>query len=132
MWTQFMDMHSGGGNKEGYDYIYVELPEREAVVWFYNRFGHNPNRVTCTCCGEDYSISESETLEGLTGYERGCRYDDEKREYVEEVDPIYSKWKQYMTLDEYKQKDNILIVSRDEVNPEELEGEVPEEGYVWV
>jgi len=52
-----MDMHSGGDLKEKWQYIYIEAPEEEAKVIFYNRFGHNPNRVTCTCCGKDYSIS---------------------------------------------------------------------------
>ena len=61
MWTRFMDMHSGGYAKEApYEYIYIEAPQQQAEVIFYNRFGHNPNRVTCTCCGQDYSIGESE------------------------------------------------------------------------
>lgn len=71
-WTQFMDMHSGGGSKEPYEYIYIEAPEEEARVIFYNRFGHNPERVSCTCCGDDYSISSEKSLLRLTGYERNC------------------------------------------------------------
>lgn len=63
MWTEFMDMHSGGGTKEEpYEYIFIEAPREEAIIIFYNRFGHNPERVTCTCCGDDYSITEYETL----------------------------------------------------------------------
>lgn len=72
MWTQFLDMHSGGGQKEKFSHCYIEAPENEAKVIFYNRFGHSPERVSCTCCGEDYSISESETLEQASGYQRGC------------------------------------------------------------
>lgn len=76
MWTQFMDMHSGGGLKESpYSYIYIEAPEEEAKVIFYNRFGHNPERVSCTCCGDDYSISEEESFRALTTYQRSCAYE---------------------------------------------------------
>ena len=45
-WTNFHDMYSGGGLKEKpYTYIYIEAPEVEARTIFYNRFGHNPDRV---------------------------------------------------------------------------------------
>ncbi len=75
MWTHFMDMHSGGSCKEEpYNHIFIEAPEEEAVVIFYNRFDHNPNRISCTCCGQDYSISEYPTLEQATAYERALRY----------------------------------------------------------
>ena len=87
MWTRFRDMHSGGGSKvlrkpdgtftdgdrfshesddEPINYIYIEAPKDEAKLVFYNRFKRNPERVSCTCCGEDYYISESETLEQPT------------------------------------------------------------------
>jgi hypothetical protein len=72
MWTQFMDMHSGGGLKENFQYCYIEAPEEEAKLIFYNRFGHDPERITCTCCGDDYSIMEFETLQEATAYERKC------------------------------------------------------------
>jgi hypothetical protein len=74
MWTRFMDMRSGGSQKENFAHCYIEAPENEAKIIFYNRFGHNPERVTCTCCGDDYSISEYETLEQATAYERNCEY----------------------------------------------------------
>lgn len=75
MWTQFMDMHSGGDIKEPpYNYIYIQASEEEAKVIFYNRFGHNPEDIACDCCGENYSISEGENIEQVTGYERGCEY----------------------------------------------------------
>ena len=63
MWTKFMDTYSGGNKKENWENIYIEAPKEEAKVIFYNRFGHNPDRVTCTCCGPDYSIYEEETLQ---------------------------------------------------------------------
>ncbi len=130
-WTQFMDMHSGGGLKEKYDYIYIEAPENEAEIIFYNRFGHNPNRVSCTCCGNDYSITEGESLERVTAYERGCRYDNEKRDYVEEPDARYS-YKSYMTLEEYKNRASALFIYAKDIKPNERVGDVPTEGYVWM
>ena len=71
MWTRFMDMHSGGDSKEDFGYLYVELPEEKAISYFENKFGHDPFNVTCECCGCDYSVSEYETLEAVTEYERG-------------------------------------------------------------
>ena len=66
MFTLFYDMHSGGGQKESFSKLAVELPENEAVEWFKNKFGHDPFNITCNCCGCDYSVSESETLDELT------------------------------------------------------------------
>lgn len=108
-WTQFMDMHSGGGSKEDQQYIYIEAPGREAVVIFYNRFGHNPHRVTCTCCGSDYSISESATLDEATQYERGKR-----------------------TVQEYMHAEQVLFIRADQITDDERQGDVPDQGYVWV
>ena len=108
MWTEFWDMHSGGSQKEKWHYIYIEVAQEKAEKVFYNRFNHNPNRVSCTCCGEDYSISESKTIEEATEYQRnGC------------------------TVDEFKQREDVLIVFESEIAPEELEGEVPDQGFIW-
>lgn len=74
MWTRFMDMNSGGGQKEEWPYIIIEAPQEEAKQIFYKRFGHNPERVTCTCCGGDYSINEDESLEQITAYDRNCDF----------------------------------------------------------
>ena len=128
MWTQFMDMHSGGRSKEDWEYIYIEAPEDEAKVIFYNRFGHNPERVTCTCCGEDYSITESKTLEQATAYERGCAYGD--KGYIEKPDD--PEWRAYRTLEEYLTDKGILVIRSNEIKDEEREGECPTEGYLWV
>jgi len=122
-------MHSGGGQKEQWSKIYIEAPQAEAVVIFYNRFGHNPNRVTCTCCGEDYTIYEEETLEQLTGFHRGCNYDEEDN-YVEK--PSKDGFHPYKTLEEYMQDEKVLVIPAAEIKPEERTGDVPEQGYVWV
>jgi len=75
MWTHFYDMHSGGGMKEPpYEHIFIEADRDDARSIFYDAFGHSPDRISCTCCGEDYSIYTDETLEELTGYHRGCAY----------------------------------------------------------
>jgi hypothetical protein len=69
MWTRFMDMHSGGGCKLDWEYIYIEAPEEEAIEVFSNKFGRDPEDVTCDCCGPDYCISEYDTLEEATRYD---------------------------------------------------------------
>lgn len=128
MWTHFMDMHSGGGSKEKWQHIYIEADEKQAKVVFYNRFGHNPERVTCACCGDDYSISEYDSLEQATGYQRGCDYQDGN--YVERQDG--GGYRPYQTLDAYLKTDSILVIYATDIKPEELIGEVPHQGYIWV
>lgn len=160
MWTRFMDMHSGGGQKEKFAYIYIEAPQREAEVIFQNRFGHNPNRVTCTCCGEDYSIGDHETLEDATGYDRGCVYEyvtpggvtktrnerhqavmaggDEwkawKGRYVERSSGENLSFNPFMSLVDYLKahEKDVLVIHADEIEPEERIGELRQEGYVWI
>jgi len=159
MWTRFMDMHSGGGQKEKFAYIYIEAPRQEAEVIFQNRFGHNPNRVTCTCCGEDYSISEHETLEEATGYDRGCDYeymtpDGEiksrnerqkavfggnnewktwKGHYVERERKDHLSFNPFTTPSDYlaSHKD-VLIIRTNKIKLEERQGQLKRSGYVWV
>jgi hypothetical protein len=74
MWTQFMDMHSGGGQKLEWSNIYIEAPEDEARAVFYSRFGRDPDNVTCECCGSDYSLSSEETLLQASGFDRNCDF----------------------------------------------------------
>lgn len=154
-WTQFMDMHSGGGQKLDWQYIYIEAPEAEAKIIFQNRFGRSPDRVTCTCCGEDYSASESPTLEEATQYERGCRWVEDERGwkvaraagneragfYIEAGEPIPDGYKaSYLSsyreekaksLDAYIAQPAILVIRAADIKPEERVGEVRSEGYVW-
>lgn len=140
MWTQFWDMHSGGGQKEKWARIYIEAPEEEAKVIFYNRFGHNPERVTCTCCGEDYSIDESETFEEISAYHRHCKWtgkgyveeqDDEMKKYyrLDEWPPEHLKYK---TPDEYEGDPEVLVIHADQITDDERCGSVPQQGYVWM
>ena len=122
IWTRFMDMHSGGGTKQDpYEYIYIQAPENEAVSVFYSRFGHNPNRVTCTCCGEDYSISSGE-LTQITAYDRRCTWDQANRKWNDDGS----------SLEEYFSKSDVLAIPEPEISDEQRRASVPEEGYVWV
>lgn len=70
-WTQFMDMHSGGGTKTDYEYIYIEADtEDEAEELFEEIFDEYPHSVACECCGSNFSVSSYDTLEEATNYER--------------------------------------------------------------
>lgn len=155
-WTLFWDMHSGGGTKvEPYTKIYIEAPKDEAVNIFYNRFGRNPYRVTCTCCGEDYSVDESDTLENASGFHRGCDYayfDTKGREvsqekawtsgvglrrgysegYVERPSSNKYATEKYMSIEEYSNREDVLVIPASEIKDEERQADVPDEGYVWV
>lgn len=134
MWTQFWDMHSGGHQKLKWAMIYIEAPEEEAEVIFQNRFGRNPHRVTCTCCGEDYHVDSEEDLAQSTAYHRGCQFKVDKRmegggKYIEE--PRADGLEKYQTLDEYKKDPNVLFIYAADIKPEERKGELRREGYVW-
>ena len=155
-WTLFWDMHSGGGQKLEWLMIYIEAPEEVAKVIFQNRFGRSPERVTCTCCGEDYSIHESPTLEEASAYQRGLRdirrtdktwsqmtqeervAENKKFLYLEpgqECPENYQIVSDYrnggISLDEYKKQAGVKIIPISEVSPAEMNGELREEGYVW-
>lgn len=133
MWTLFWDMHSGGGKKEPpYDMIYIEAPESEARIIFYNRFGHNPERVTCTCCGEDYSISEAKTFEQVAGYHLGWEYDNKKKKYIDKPSGNSLSFNPYCSVKEYVERDDILVIYEKDIKDNERVGDVPEQGYVWV
>lgn len=159
VWTQFHDMHSGGGLKEPpYGRIYIEASENEARAIFYNRFGHNPDRVSCTCCGEDYSISEYVSLAQASGFERNCRNlvtpQDSSGLYVKPKDASFDEhyyledgeappkgyeidktgWKtgKYETLAEYVKHSDVLVIYAKDIKPSERAAEIPEQGYVWV
>lgn len=131
MWTRFMDMHSGGYQKLDQQYIYIEASRDEAELVFQNRFSRNPHRVTCTCCGSDYGISESEDLAQLTAYDRHCRYDEELEKYVDEPYTRYGSTEPVILLKDYMKRKDVLFVHANDIKPEERKGELHEEGYVW-
>jgi hypothetical protein len=111
MWTEFYDMHSGGGSKERWEMIYIEAPEDEAKVIFYNKFGHSPERITCTCCGNDYAINQSDTIEEATEYHRG---------------------RDKLSVDQYEALDYVLMIRKEDIKDEWRGGQAPSQGYVWV
>lgn len=119
-WIHFWDMHSGGKIKEQpYKHIYIEATSQdEAEAIFYNRFGHNPNRVTCTCCGSDYSVSEYDTLEAATEFQR-TKSDNCTRRIVK-------------SLEAYCDREDVLVIRDADVKDSERQGDVPAQGYVWV
>lgn len=149
MWTLFWDMHSGGGLKDKWEKIYIEAPEEEAKVIFYNRLGHNPERISCTCCGEDYSISSNESFAELTGFHRGCKaieskkrngkWIKDKRTYYEKGAKLLPgrKWStlstmhEYIALKEYTKDKKVLIIKKKDIKAKERVGTVPKQGYVW-
>ena len=123
-WTEFWDMHSGGGRKLDWDFIYIEAPLAEARAIFYSLFGRNPERVTCTCCGEDYALEEYETLEEATAYQRGYYFKDgEELPLIREL---------HYSLDMFVALPSIKIVYANEISDEMRKAFVPSEGYVWV
>ena len=93
VWTKFGDMCSGGKDKEEWQVIYIQAPKKEAKVIFYNRFGHNPENVTCTCCGADYSIREGSIYQ-LTAFL--C-------------------WLSCLTLKKYMEKEDSLFIFSDAI-----------------
>jgi hypothetical protein len=123
-----MDMYSGGECKLGWELIFIEAPIKEAKVIFYNMFNRNPERVTCTCCGEDYSIDAHPSLEQASAFDRGCDYD--KTGWVERPNQKFSMHP-YQTLDEFVKRKDVRIVRADQILPSTRMGDVPPEGYVW-
>lgn len=104
-WTRFFDLASGGGDKEDFELIYIQAPRDEAQLIFYNRFGHNPERVSCTCCGPDYSFRELEPGE-------------------EPTEDMETGW--------ISQRDRALVIPAHMIEPHEREGTIPPSGYVWI
>jgi hypothetical protein len=131
-WTSFWDMNSGGGQKEDVSHIFIQASETEAKAVFFSRFGHNPDRVTCTCCGPDYSVDEKPSLWELTAYERGCGWDKEKRGYSDTIPSKYGEKKPPVLLSAYLlTPDNWRLVPATDIKPHERIVEVPKQGYIW-
>ncbi len=151
--VQFHDMHGGGSLKiKPFGFIYIEADSKEeAKIIFYNRFNRNPEKISCACCGEDYSISISSDLTQATAFERNCRYayfDEKRREvsrdkalvigkglkdgyfskYIEESG-IYGK---HETLNKYLKRKDVLVIYANDIKPEERIGEIRKSGWVYV
>lgn len=108
------------GQKLDWAHIYIEAPQAEAEVIFYNMTGRNPNKITCTCCGEDYSISEYKTLAKATEYQRTG------------ILPLTRQGvTARMTVKDYAALDTVKIVRKREILDAWRQGEVPVQGYVW-
>lgn len=118
MWTRFMDRHSGGRTKEqNWDKIYIELPKAQAELYFYHRFGHSPYRVSCTCCGDDYSVYEYPTLE------EACEYD--RKNFRSK--PI--------RFEEWIKHPEVRVINAEEIGDVtklRLPTRLPRQGHVWV
>jgi len=99
-----MDMHSGGGAKlPPWEHIYLEAPQAEAEEIFRLATGRDPENVTCDCCGEDYSVSEAETLEEVSSFWRG-----ENRTWATTSRPL--------TVEEYGRREDIIYVTAAEID----------------
>ena len=119
-WVHFWDMHSGGDNKIGtYEHIYIQAglkPSATAITAsateiFERLFGRDPDNVTCSCCGNDFSIDEDDNLYQVTGYDRGCTTDSNGK-YVEY--PAKTKYaRKYVSLHDYIQQEDVCIVYSD-------------------
>ena len=154
MWVRFWDMHSGGSRKLSHDLIFIEAPETEAKSVFFSRFGRNPERVTCTCCGPDYSVDKYTTLKQATAFDRGCAYgyivNGERKDedyfyslphsqrknlkgiWFEEPGPKRTFGAHYMTLWAFLRKDKALVIPAKQIQPHERTVRVPKQGFVWV
>lgn len=131
-WTRFMDMHSGGDAKTKFDKWYIEAPLEQAKVIFYNLSGRNPDQVTCTCCGDDYSYSESNSLHQATAYDRGCAYSAKLHRYLNRPAKKSTWPKPYETLEDYLKRPDIKVVYAKDIKPAHRIGTIPQSGYVWV
>jgi hypothetical protein len=125
-----MDMHSGGGCKVGYDYIYIEALEEEAIEIFKNRFGRDPLHTTCDSCGQDYSISEEYiSLQESTVYERRLplfrSLDNKEWRYFEKEEDVpqgwipsefnkFTPWNEVISLEDFL-KEDVLVIYKEEI-----------------
>jgi hypothetical protein len=134
-----MDMHSGGRQKLDWPNIYIETVARngggaidEAKSIFYAKFGRNPYRVTCTCCGEDYSLSCYDDFAQASAWERGCAYDKESKSYLEKPQDKKRSFHKYQTIEEYIASGEAKVIYKDEVDDADRHHSLPTEGFVWM
>ena len=58
-WTEFSDNWSGGCAKEPWDHIFIQAKPSAAYSVFLAVFEHDPQDVSCSCCGPAYSIHQA-------------------------------------------------------------------------
>lgn len=111
--TLFWDMHSGGGTKvHPYDKIYIEAPMEQAIEIFKEKFGRDPSNVTCSCCGEDYSVDEHDSLEEASAYHRGCDW--------KKGGDGYDLSTARTSLQEYLKRPDVLVIRLEELGYKKL------------
>lgn len=111
-WTLFADAYADGKLKfKAFEWIIVEGKEEDALSLFMDITNVDPKKVTCTCCGQHYSIREFDSVFQATAFERGCCYDMTLECYVEEISdfPIIH----YTTVEDFIDRDNVLIIFAD-------------------
>ena len=120
VWTLFWDMHGGGSTKvPPFDKIYIEAIKREATSVFYGRFGFDPNRTSCSCCGPDYSISEYNSFKKASSYQRN------------DVDSDWPSFGKIQSVYIYKKRDDVKVIPAKEIVDTERSYVIPESGWVW-
>lgn len=113
---KFTDMNSGGFTKSKYKTILIQCEnETEAMELFEARFDRNPRNITCDCCGYDYSISEYDSLEEATAFDRMCQMSQDYNTFHEkpstdEDAEYFSKFKMYVTFDAYLELSGDVLV----------------------
>lgn len=55
-WTFFWDMHSGGSLKTEWHFIAIQAGRDNAVQYANWKWNIHEDNVTCTCCGNDFSV----------------------------------------------------------------------------
>lgn len=103
MWVHFWDMHSGGRTKQPpFEHIFLEADSEDtATEMFRAKFGHSPDAVACSCCGENYAVSSDETLEAASEYQRRKRF----MRFDEEVKP-----EDLETMEQFRARPDVLVV----------------------
>lgn len=120
VYTLFWDMHSGGSLKvPPYSKIYIQADEETARRIFEERFGRDPDHVTCNCCGPDYSVNEFDSLAEATAFHRNVDIEDgvevwRNRDCTYLTNPESDQWRQWGLTEYCLRKDVLVIQTRDD------------------
>lgn len=112
MWYQFHDMEARGQPLHEYTDIYVEADSPEDAgrvikeVLGTEAYGYHDGMPL-------YASAEDISLEQITAFDRGCRWNSEQRLYTEEPDAS-NPFAEYSTLDAYVAQDHVLVIDGDE------------------